>query len=153
MSTSALLEAGTFATPACASEVSGTGDIFGITADPLFFEIVLTVPDNYVSGEALSGTATYENETFASLGMDIGSYTWSWGVGPGARWSRCRSRLLAATKTSIAVSHNSNCQRPLQAGSLFCFLGVRCDLSGWCVICVIHPAASIALLGPSIRLG
>jgi hypothetical protein len=56
---------------------SGSGDIFG-----LFFDSVqLVVPGGYVRGDPLSGTSTYSGETFASLGMDIGSYTWTWGSG------------------------------------------------------------------------
>jgi hypothetical protein len=54
---------------------SGAGDLFGFRAA----SGVLVVPDNYVSGDPLSGSATYTGETFASLGMDVGTYVWSWG--------------------------------------------------------------------------
>jgi hypothetical protein len=53
---------------------SGSGDMFG------FLEFHhLTVPFEYVSGDPLEGTATYEGATFASLGLDVGTYVWSWG--------------------------------------------------------------------------
>ena len=53
---------------------SGSGDMFG------FLEFHhLTVPFNYVSGDPLEGTATYEGATFESLGLDVGTYVWSWG--------------------------------------------------------------------------
>jgi hypothetical protein len=32
-------------------------------------------------GTLLAGMSTYAGQTFASLGMDSGSYTWSWGSG------------------------------------------------------------------------
>ena len=41
----------------------------------------LIVPTGYVSGDPLSGSATYVEETFESLGMTVGTYTWTWGTG------------------------------------------------------------------------
>jgi hypothetical protein len=41
----------------------------------------LNVPQGYVSGTALSGSATWNNATFASLGVTPGTYVWSWGNG------------------------------------------------------------------------
>jgi hypothetical protein len=57
---------------------AGSGDIFGID-----FGIPrsLNVPIGYVSGAPLSGSSTYTSKTFASLGIDVGSYVWSWGSG------------------------------------------------------------------------
>lgn len=57
---------------------SGKGDFFGITGDEL------RLPVGYVSGSALSDSATYDNQSFASLGLTPGSYTWGWGTGPNA---------------------------------------------------------------------
>jgi hypothetical protein len=54
---------------------SGTGDIFGL----FFDEKILVVPGGYVQGTALSGTSTYNNVMLAGLGMNVGSYTWTWG--------------------------------------------------------------------------
>ena len=56
---------------------SGTGDIFGLN----FFEKLLFLPRGYVANTLISGTSTYSGETFATLGMAVGSYTWTWGSG------------------------------------------------------------------------
>jgi hypothetical protein len=41
---------------------------------------VLGAPIGYVSGTNLSGTATWDNATFASLGVTPGTYVWTWGT-------------------------------------------------------------------------
>jgi hypothetical protein len=56
---------------------SGSGDRVGIVG--LFGQ--LSVPDGYVSGAALLSSATWNNATFASLGVTPGTYLWSWGTG------------------------------------------------------------------------
>jgi len=56
---------------------NGSGDIVGIG----MFGIDLVVPSGYVSGSPLSDTATYINQTFASLGAIPGTYLWTWGSG------------------------------------------------------------------------
>ena len=56
---------------------SGNGDLVGI----LGIEGLLSVPAGYVSGSALMDTSTYDNQTFASLGVTPGSYVWTWGSG------------------------------------------------------------------------
>ena len=58
---------------------SGSGDQFGIVSAASLY-----VPHGYASGGALSGSATYAGETFASLGMTPGTYVWSWGSGSSA---------------------------------------------------------------------
>ena len=35
----------------------------------------------YVSGSNLLESATFANENFSTLGVDAGSYTWTWGSG------------------------------------------------------------------------
>ena len=52
----------------------GSGDMFGWRQ----FD-QLDVPFGYVSGEPLSGSATYSDTTFDELGMEVGTYVWSWG--------------------------------------------------------------------------
>jgi hypothetical protein len=39
------------------------------------------VPVGYTSGDSLSGTATWNNQSFSSLALNEGSYTWKWGTG------------------------------------------------------------------------
>jgi hypothetical protein len=41
----------------------------------------LYVPNGYVSGSALSATATWNNQTLAGLGLTAGTYTYTWGSG------------------------------------------------------------------------
>jgi hypothetical protein len=54
---------------------SGSGD--NVEADDIF----IGVPAGYVSGAALSDSATYDSATFASLGVTPGTYVWTWGSG------------------------------------------------------------------------
>ena len=55
---------------------SSSGDAVAISGSALF------VPQNYISGQPLSDTATYFNATFVSLGARGGLYEWTWGSGP-----------------------------------------------------------------------
>jgi hypothetical protein len=42
---------------------------------------LLGVPSGYVTGTSLSDSSTYTNTNFALLGIDPGTYTWTWGTG------------------------------------------------------------------------
>ena len=56
---------------------NSSGDRFGAdTADSFLF-----VPPGYVSGTALSDSATFEGQTFATLGVTPGIYVYDWGSG------------------------------------------------------------------------
>ena len=61
---------------------SGSGDMVGIVATSSNLkESLLSVPRGYVSGTALSDSATYSGKTFATLGVTPGTYVWKWGTG------------------------------------------------------------------------
>jgi hypothetical protein len=57
----------------------GTGDRVGVRQDPDRTAIV--VPQGYVSGSHLSSSSTFDDATFASLGVTLGTYVWTWGTG------------------------------------------------------------------------
>jgi hypothetical protein len=61
---------------------SGSGSLAGIDLSAIPAAVV--VPSAYVSGAAISGTATWNGQTFASLGVTPGTYTWTWGAGANA---------------------------------------------------------------------
>jgi hypothetical protein len=56
---------------------SGEGDIVAI--DGTFH--ILSLSLDYVSGNPLSDSSTYDNQTFSSLGVTPGTYVWTWGSG------------------------------------------------------------------------
>ena len=56
--------------------VSYSGDFGGIRGSD--YPGVL-VSDTYVSGSSLFGTSTFLSQTFASLGLTVGTYDWVWG--------------------------------------------------------------------------
>jgi hypothetical protein len=54
---------------------SFSGDLFGI-----FSANQIILPSSYVTGTDLSGTMTLGGTTFASAGMTLGTYVWTWGA-------------------------------------------------------------------------
>lgn len=59
---------------------TGGGYLLGINGN----QGSLYVPNSYLSGSALSGTATYSNTTLATLGLTPGLYLYTWGSGASA---------------------------------------------------------------------
>jgi hypothetical protein len=57
---------------------SGSGDSVGVFGSGGF---EISVPQGYGSNNSLSDSATYNNQTFASLGVTPGTYVWKWGTG------------------------------------------------------------------------
>jgi hypothetical protein len=55
-----------------------SGDMVGIYA---VLGNLVVVPTGYVSGNALSDSATWSGRTFATLGVTPGTYVWTWGGG------------------------------------------------------------------------
>ena len=61
------------------------GDLFGILADDGNGFPQLVLPDGYVSGTNLSGSASFPNLSLAQIGLTPGQVsTWSWGSGANA---------------------------------------------------------------------
>lgn len=66
-----------FGTGDSISATSWSGDTFGLWLLSGGNGAIM-VPTDYVSGSPLSGVMTFENETFSSIGLDPGIYTWLW---------------------------------------------------------------------------
>jgi hypothetical protein len=63
---------------------SGSGSLVGVAGSLAPF-LILGVPVGYVSGSSLgTSTDTWDDATFASLGVTPGRYTWTWGSGKDA---------------------------------------------------------------------
>ena len=58
---------------------TSSGDLFG--RFPTQFGGPLFVPLLYTSGDPLTNSMTFDNATFASLGVTPGTYEWTWGTG------------------------------------------------------------------------
>jgi hypothetical protein len=56
---------------------AGSGDFFGVEG----IQARLLVPDGYISGNPLAATNTWAGQSFSSLGLTPGTYTWTWGSG------------------------------------------------------------------------
>ena len=68
------------------SITSGSGNYTG-TFRPSASVLQLLVPTGYRSGDFLAGTGTWSGRTFASLGVNRGTYTYTWGSGQTADFS------------------------------------------------------------------
>jgi hypothetical protein len=61
---------------------TGSGDRLGFTFSGS--DLILVVPDDYVSGETLAGENRFNNRNFTNLGVTEGTYVWTWGSGANA---------------------------------------------------------------------
>jgi hypothetical protein len=64
---------------------SGSGDPSGLTwTAPMGLTELLGVPSGYTSGDPIIGsTALFEGESFLTMGISPGSYTWTWDTATG----------------------------------------------------------------------
>jgi hypothetical protein len=79
---------------------SGSGDMVGIaaTSSSQFHGVTLSVPRGYVSGTALSDSATYNGKTLATLRVTPGTYVWTWGTGANQNFTlKILPEILPAT--------------------------------------------------------
>ncbi len=67
---------GNFGSGTATGPDTSSGNLVGIGAGGT----TVAVPSGYVSGTALSDGFTYDNATYADLGVTPGTYTWSWGT-------------------------------------------------------------------------
>jgi hypothetical protein len=64
---------------------STSGSVFGIVqTGGITAPREVLVPQGYVSGTVISGSATFNGTTIAGMGLTSGTYVWSWGSGAGA---------------------------------------------------------------------
>jgi hypothetical protein len=57
---------------------TASGPVAGVIQES-FLRIV--VPQNYTNDTSIMDTATYDSQTFTSLGVTPGTYEWTWGTG------------------------------------------------------------------------
>jgi hypothetical protein len=98
------------------SPSSGSGDIVGITGR---FD-GLVAPFDYVSDSPLSDTATYDNQTFMSLGVTPGTYKWTWGNGANQNFT-----LVIGTAVGTAVPEPSTWAMMLLGFAALGLIGYR----------------------------
>lgn len=63
---------------------SGSGEPFGPVQLIFGFGQEIWVPSGYLSGGPLDASAIFQGETLASLGVNPGIYSWTWGTGADA---------------------------------------------------------------------
>lgn len=100
----------------------GAGPRIGVvvTAFPLQTAPAIVVPAGYVSGDPLSSTSTFSGKTFSSLGINPGTYTWSWGSGGNADSLTLRIVPETRTVTLLVLALTALCAgRSRRAGDLF----------------------------------
>jgi hypothetical protein len=66
-----------FGTGGLHTSTTGSGDFVSFQPNGRNDVPSLYVPEGYVSGRSLAGSATFPNSTFSSLGITPGTYTWT----------------------------------------------------------------------------
>jgi PEP-CTERM motif len=60
----------------------GNGNFAGVFAvNPFALSPVILLPQKYASGTPLKGSSVFEGQSLESLGLNVGEYTYTWGVG------------------------------------------------------------------------
>lgn len=105
---------------------SGRGDMVGISARPeLPSQTFISVPKGYRSGSALSDSATYSGQTFATLGATPGTYVWTWGPGANQNFT-----LQIGPATDISNITNISTRALVQTGDNVMIAGFIVQGSG-----------------------
>ena len=69
----------------CTTTSTTTGNPLGIWGNTsVYGNTALFLPQGYVSGATLSATATWDGQTLSTLGLNPGTYVYTWGSGPTA---------------------------------------------------------------------
>jgi hypothetical protein len=90
---------------------SVTGQSFGIAGSGG----ALDLPTGYTSEAPLSGTATWSGQTFASLGITPGTYTFTWGSGTSADFFTINAAVVPEPPSIVLAA----------IGSVVIFAGAR----------------------------
>lgn len=85
-----------FGSGGLANADAGSGAIVEVAGNATY----LYVPAGYVSGNPLTGSATWNNQTLAGLGLTPGTYVWTWGSGATAD---SFTVIIGAAPTSTSV--------------------------------------------------
>jgi elongation factor P hydroxylase len=109
------------------SASSGSGDMVGIFREPRYNWDTVIVPAGYVSGAALSDSATYSGASLVTLGVTPGTYVWKWGTGANQNFTL---QIKTPVPASTAIWYLNN--NAFVAGSSAPTLPV-----GWIVVNVV----------------
>ena len=100
------------------SASSGSGDMVGTGTHYCAEDVSthsLSVPTGYVSGTALSDSATYSGVTLATLGVTPGTYVWTWGTGANQNFTL---KILSAIQPATNITNLSTRGRVLTGDNI-----------------------------------
>ncbi|HEY3910995.1 MAG TPA: PEP-CTERM sorting domain-containing protein [Stellaceae bacterium] len=78
---------------------SGSGDYVGINGSG----DGLAVPEGYISGDTLSSSAIFDNQSLTSLGVTPDTYVWTWGSAPDGNFTIIASVGSVPEPASLAL--------------------------------------------------